>query len=334
MAPRTSPNPNRVLTFTEHLEELRVRIIIVLAVTVPCFLVGFYFSPAMLSLLIAPLTHMERPAPVRAPVFALEADGTLRLKEPAEMLELLARDGAAGTTATAEMEALVRGMGARQAQWELPDGTRVPLGGGRSATNLYYLSPVDPFFLIVKGALLISAVVVVPLAIYQFWLFVAPGLRRRERKVVKPILLSAFVLFPLGAAFAYFISHFALRALMAFGSRIPFLEPNIVAAEYLGFILMLMLAFGLIFEFPLLLVLLNRMGIVDSRTLAEKRRYAILLISVLAAIFTPPDPFSMIAGILPLVLLYEVSLWVIRAFERRDAAAAPGPPAASRQDSL
>ena len=305
----------------------------VLAVAVPCFLVGFYFSPAMLSLLIAPLTHMERPTPVRAPVFALGADGTLRLKEPVEMLDLLARSGDAGATATAEMAALVGGMRARQVQWELPDGTRVPLGGGRSATSLYYLSPVDPFFLIVKGAMLISAVVVVPLTIYQFWLFVAPGLRRRERKIVRPILLSAFLLFPVGAAFAYFVSHFALRALMAFGSRIPFLEPNIVASEYLGFILMLMLAFGLIFEFPLVLVLLNRMGIVTSRTLAEKRRYAILLISIMAAIFTPPDPFSMIAGILPLVVLYELSLWVIRVFERRDAAGDAKLPA-RRQDSL
>ena len=319
MAPSSKPNPKRVLSLTDHLEELRVRIIIILAELIPCFLVGLYFSPSLLALLSTPLTHMERTTlQAPPPVFALQTDGTLRLKEPSQLLQLMSEHDRGSTSAKVQMRELLENMKGRSAQIEMPEGTRISLGSGRSSTTLYYLSPVEPFLLIIKGALLIASIVMVPLTVYQLWLFIAPGMRRRERHIVKPVLLSAFLLFPLGAGFAYFISHFALRALLAFGDSIEGWQPNIVASSYLGFILTLMLAFGLIFQFPLVLVLLNRMGFVSVQTLTEKRRYAILLISVIAAIFTPPDPFSMLAGIIPLILLYEISLWIIRIFDRRD----------------
>ena len=321
MAPSSKPNPKRVLSLTDHLEELRVRIIIIIAALIPCFLVGLYFSPSLLALLSTPLTHMERTTlQAPPPVFALENDGTLRLKEPSQLLQLMSEHDRGSTSAKVQMRELLENMKGRSAEIEMPEGTRISLGSGRSSTTLYYLSPVEPFFLIIKGALLIASIVMVPLTVYQLWLFIAPGMRRRERHIVNPILLSAFFLFPLGAGFAYFISHFALRALLAFGDSIEGWQPNIVASSYLGFILTLMLAFGLIFQFPLVLVLLNRMGFVSVQTLTEKRRYAILLISVIAAIFTPPDPFSMLAGIIPLILLYEFSLWILRIFDRRDKA--------------
>ncbi len=302
-------NPKRVLTFTDHLQELRVRIVIVLVAFVVCFCSGVYFSGNMLAWLIAPLTHLRDTAHPNTLVVRADASGSLAVVSP----DL--RTLTASTSATALMESLATD----RLIVELPGGKRVTVGA-RSKTDLFYLSPVEPFFLLLKGGALIAAVVVVPLSIYQLWLFVAPGLKRRERKVVRPVLVSSLLLFPLGASFAYFVSHFALQALLAFGDKVAGLQPNIVASEYLGFILTLMLVFGLIFEFPLVLVLLNRIGFVTSAQLVTNRRYALLIISVLAALVTPPDPFSMLAGILPLFLLYEVSIWVIRFFEKADRA--------------
>lgn len=169
--------------------------------------------------------------------------------------------------------------------------------------------------------MLISLIFTIPLVIYQAWLFIAPGLKKRERRIIRPILLSSILLFPIGALFAYGVAYVALPVLLGFGHKIVGLEPNIVASEYLKFMLTLMLVLGVVFEFPLALVLLSRIGVVSSHFLVERRRYAILIITVLAAIFTPPDPLSMIITIAPMLGLYELSIWLIRTFERRDQAA-------------
>jgi sec-independent protein translocase protein TatC len=313
-------NPKRVLSFTDHLEELRVRIFIVLVAFVIFFLAGLYFSPLMLSWLIAPLTHLRQAEPSSTLVLGVDPDGVLRIKSPAALTS-----GSAETLQTS----LSQPLALNRIAVDLPGGQRV-VAGPKSRTSLHYLSPVEPFFLLIKGALLISFVFIVPLAIYQLWLFVAPGLKVRERRVIRPVLASSLILFPVGVGFAYFIASFALRALLSLADTITDLEPNIVASEYLSFIMTLMILFGVIFEFPLVLVLLNRMGLVSAAMLAEKRRYAILIIAAFAALFTPPDPFSMVAGILPLLLLYEVSIWIIRVLERRDASTLP----AVRQNSV
>lgn len=306
------PNPNRVLTFTEHLEEFRVRIIIVLVCFVIFFVAGFFLAHNVLGWMIAPLTHVKQPIHGEVLTLRLRPDGLLALDSPA-----LASPASKDPQAVSQV---LSKLSTNQLAIEVTSGTRVLLGA-RSSSQLSFLSPVEPFFLLIKGGLFISCIFTIPLAFYQLWLFVAPGLTRKERRAAKPILLSSFLLFPIGALFAYFVSHVALQVLIGFSDNIPGLQPNIVASEYFSFMLKLMLVFGVVFEFPLVLVLLSRMGIINSAFLVQRRRYAILIIAVLAAIFTPPDPFSMIVTILPMIILFEISIWAIRALERADAKA-------------
>jgi sec-independent protein translocase protein TatC len=204
--------------------------------------------------------------------------------------------------------------------------------GRRAKTSLFYLTPLEPFFLWLQGALLVSAVFTIPMLIYQMWLFVSPGLVRRERKVIAPMLAFSVILFPMGAYIAYLLLQVTLRFLLAFGDAIPGLEPNIVASRYVSFAMMMMGIFGLTFEFPIFLVLLSRLGVVNSSLLVRKRKIAIVIITVVAAFAVQsPDPFSMLAMMVPLIVLYEISIWLIRALEK--AAEEPAS-AATAQDSV
>lgn len=312
----TGRNPKRVLSFTEHLEELRVRLIICITFFVVVFFAGFFVANHVIGFLIRPLASIAETPGVAMLTLQLSPDGTLRLAGVTE----------GATTQTLEQ---VAGVAHDRIAIKLPNGREV-LVGQRTRSSLHFLSPIEPFFLLVKGALLISSILAIPLFVYQMYLFIAPGLTRRERRVVKPILVSSMFLFPLGAAFAYWISHLALKVLIGFSDQIPGLQPNIVASAYLGFIMKLMLVMGVVFEFPLVLVLLSRIGIIDSHFLVKRRKYAILIISVLAAIFTPPDPLSMLVSIVPLIVLYELSIWAIRAMEKAEQ----GPPALSQGDNI
>jgi len=300
--------PGRAQTFTEHLEELRVRIIICVVFFLFAFLLSFAIAPRVLGWLIVPLTRVTPSGGSSFLTIVVHSDGSLRLSPHDEdvsaslqALELLAANGK-------EVAAI---------QLRLPSGQTLSLGGTRHHTNLFFLSPLEPFMLLLKGALLVSALVAIPMVIYQLWLFIAPGLFPRERRVVKPVLVASLFLFPVGAIFAYFLSHVMLRVLLGFSNYIPGLEPNLVASKYLGFMLTLMLAFGLVFEFPLVLLLFARLGFINASFLAERRKFAIVLVAVAAAAITPtPDPLNMLLVMTPLILLYEVSIWVIRAVEQ------------------
>lgn len=308
-------NPGRVLSFTDHLEELRVRIIICIVWFALCFSACLAFSPQIVSWLISPLTSLEHPPPAgRELVLRLSPDGSLSYAGVMEGEQLSA--DAPLTTRT--LSGVVRD----RFRIEMPYGQPAIIAGGRGSFNsLVYLSPLDPIMLLIKGALLACMTFVLPMVVYQFWLFIAPGLMRRERKAVKWILGSSLLLFPAGAFFAWLIAGVALKALISFGDLIPGLMPNITAAKGVGLILGLMLAFGFCFEFPLVLVLLARMGVITSEFLVRRRRIAIVIIAVVAAFVTPtPDPFTMILMLLPLLALYEGSIWAIRVLERAEAA--------------
>jgi sec-independent protein translocase protein TatC len=303
--PPSEQNPQRVLSFTEHLEELRVRIIICGLFFIFSLLVGFIFAPRILGVLMRPLSTIPEMPANKILHLHLRPDGLLQVELPASQA------GSSSTTHSLEQFARDRVM------IDLADGSKPFIIGAKSTSSLSYLSPLDPFMLLMKGALLAGCIVSVPMAIFQLWLFIAPGLLPRERQIVKPVILTSLVLFPIGALFAYFLAHATLTVLMEIGRAIPSLYPNIVASEYIGFILMLMIVFGLVFEFPLVLVLLARIGIIDSSYMVKTRKWAILIIAVVSAAATPtPDPFTMAMMMLPLLVLYEISLWVIRAMER------------------
>jgi len=164
----------------------------------------------------------------------------------------------------------------------------------------------------------------------QLWLFIAPGLYRQEKRAFLPFLVMTPVMFILGASFVYYIlMPMAIRFFLGFeapgGNGALPIEVEARVSEYLGLVMMLIFAFGLCFQLPILLTLLGRVGIVTSDGLKSARRYAIVGVFVLAAVVTPPDVISQFSLAVPLLLLYEVSVWLVRMIERKrekeDAAA-------------
>jgi len=161
-----------------------------------------------------------------------------------------------------------------------------------------------------------------PFMATQLWLFIAPGLYRHEKKAFLPFLVMTPVMFILGASFVYYIlMPMAIRFFLGFeapggdGSLPIELEARV--SEYLGLVMMLIFAFGFCFQLPILLTLLGRVGIVTSDGLKSARRYAIVGVFVLAAVVTPPDVISQFSLAAPLILLYEVSIWLVRMIEKK-----------------
>jgi len=313
----------KVLSFLDHLQELRVRIIICIAWFVVCFLGSFFVAPQTVSFLMQPLITLPRSHDHGILTLYLaksgEVTGWAVMPPSADLSEMPTtitaearlRTEATPTTALANL--------ARDSIRIIIDGVPQPIEiGPKTQAHLTYLTPLEPFFVWMQGALLLSLVLTIPMIVWQFWLFISPGLLRSERGLCGPLLGAAILLFPMGAGLAYAVSKTILQALLAFGDQIPFLEPNLVASRYISFILVMMLLFGLVFEFPLVLVLLARLGFVNAELLTRQRRIAIVLMAVTAAVATPsPDPFSMLIMLAPLLVLYEASIWAIRLMERK-----------------
>jgi sec-independent protein translocase protein TatC len=178
-------------------------------------------------------------------------------------------------------------------------------------TRLIFIAPTEAFFVNLKVALYAGVFLSIPLILFQAWKFVAPGLYEHERRYSYPFLLISTVLFLIGAAFAYLvILPIALHFLIAQGGELW--QPNITLSNYLAFCMRLLLAAGLIFEFPVLMYFLAKVGVVTPEFLVKNRKYAVLVAFTLSAILTPPDVFSQILLAIPLFLLFEVSIFVAK----------------------
>ena len=189
-------------------------------------------------------------------------------------------------------------------------------------SKLKYLSPIDPFFVTLKLALVIGVILASPLIIYQIWAFLSPALQPEEKRAIVPALYFGLVLFLCGVAMAYYI---ALPATLQFtmGFQTESLEQSIVISHYLSFVTQLLLAFGIVFELPVLILTLTFMGLVTPEFLAEKRRHAIALITVGSAVITPGDVVTItLLMMIPLILLYELSITLSRLVVRRRRLAA------------
>ena len=148
-----------------------------------------------------------------------------------------------------------------------------------------------------------------PITFYQIWAFIAPGLYKEEKRAVLPLAFFSSVFFIAGAAFCFFmVFPIAFKFFMGFATDT--IVPMISVEEYLGFALKLLIAFGVVFEMPLFAYFLSRFGILSPDFMRRQRRYAILFIFIIAAILTPPDVFSQCLMALPMLLLYEVSIYV------------------------
>jgi len=182
---------------------------------------------------------------------------------------------------------------------------------------MIYTSLPEAFFTYMKVAFFASLFMTAPFWLYQIWKFISPGLYPREKKYVIPFVLTSTFLFVGGILFAYFL---ALPP--AFGFFVEFstdsLRPMFTMREYLSFALKLLLAFGVSFQLPVFIFFMTKVGIVDSRLLAKQRRYAILIIFVAAAVLTPsPDAFTQIIMAIPLMILYEMSVFIAKFAEKK-----------------
>lgn len=191
-----------------------------------------------------------------------------------------------------------------------------PLRSHRNA-QLIFQTPYEAFLIHIKVAALCGLVISLPILFIQFWLFVAPGLYQKEKKTVLPLALSSVVLFLFGAAFAYFlIVPVGLDFLLSFETES--MRPLLAIAPYFEFLFGMILAFGIMFDFPVILLGLAKMGIVNSRGLAKARKFIVLAIFVLAAVLTPsPDPVSQLLLAIPLLALFEVSVIICRWVEKK-----------------
>jgi sec-independent protein translocase protein TatC len=193
--------------------------------------------------------------------------------------------------------------------------------------ELVFTAPAEAFWVQMKVGLFCGLFLSAPVILWQVWAFIAPGLHEKEKKYAAPFVIVGSLMFLAGGAFALFVvTPYAISFLLGYGR--PGLRPMITIQNHIDFLLKFTLAFGLVFELPLALTLLARMGVVTARSLARHRKYAVLGSFVAAAILTPtPDAFNQALMAGPLIILYEVGIVCARIFGRRPAPAAE--PAAS-----
>jgi len=182
--------------------------------------------------------------------------------------------------------------------------------------TLIFTGLPEAFFTYLKVALLSGIMLAAPVIIYQFWMFVTPGLYKKERRILIPIVILSSVFFIGGSLFGYFIVFpWGFKFFLGFATET--IRPLPSMKEYLSFSAKLLLAFGLVFELPLVLTFLARIGIVSVDFLKKNRKYALLLFFVGAAILTPPDVVTQIMMALPLMLLYEISIIGAKVFGKK-----------------
>ena len=200
----------------------------------------------------------------------------------------------------------------------------------KTKVDLISLTPTEAFWTSMKVAMIAGLFLAMPVILWQVWAFVAPGLHRYERRYAGPFIIIGTLLFVLGGAFALLVvMPFSVIWLTDFGQG-QGIRAMYSVSSYMDFVIKFTIAFGLIFELPLALTMLTKMGVVTPKFLAQNRKYAVLLNAILAAVLTPTgDMVNMSLMMAPLILLYEVGIISARVFGRRPTpAAAPVPEAA------
>ena len=192
----------------------------------------------------------------------------------------------------------------------------------RPIPELYFMSPTEAFAIRIKLSLIAGIIVSVPVIFYHLWQFVVPGLFEREIKLVVPVVLASTMFFLIGATFCFLlVLPLSIKFLLGFGTEK--LKPMIKIGDYVSFVSYLILAFGAVFELPVIAYFLGKLGIITPRTLKRGRRYAIVGMLVMSAFITPPDMFSQLMLTGPLYFLYEVSIVVVRVVQKKKSKEEP-----------
>lgn len=275
------------MSLIEHLDELRGRVVYSLLVIVSIAIVAYIFREHIMAFLTTPLRELggSRSDLLRL----LESCRTLLTEQSSTQL---AED-----------------------QWAKLafDCRRFLFQGG----SLIFIRPTEVFFGYIKLAFFIGLLIGAPFVLYQIWQFIVPALFPHEKKYARYGFLAGAGLFYLGAfGCLFFVVPLAVKFLIELGG--DYLQAAFTFDNYISFILWFMLGFGLSFELPVVLFLLAKIGLVSHTFLREKRKYAVVLALVLGAVLTPTqDPFTMMTMAIPLIVLYETTLWIIRFTEKK-----------------
>lgn len=196
-------------------------------------------------------------------------------------------------------------------QWLLKPSTEI-----NAPVTLQVLKVQSIFVIKLEIALIVGVIMSIPVILYQIWSFLAPGLHQHEKKYIWPVIIFAMISFCAGGAFAYYL--IIPYALDFFLNLAPENISNNIAIDfYFGFILRLIVVFGVVFELPVLSVILSRLGLITPQFLRKYRRHSIVIFFILAAILTPPDPTTQVMLAIPLVLLYEVTIIISYVFAKK-----------------
>ena len=272
------------MPFLDHLEELRWRILKALAAIAVGAIICFTLSDPIVKILTRPYEEA---------VLSLENN---RSSDAVRAMEMLVRKWFDLPSAEADLAA---------EQTELPPARR-----------LQALKPMTYFFISLQIAFIGGLILALPAVFYQGWRFIAPGLLPREKRLMVPIISLSVFCFSVGALIAYWIVlPLGLRFFLALEP--PDMTSQWAVDEYIGFVLRLIMGFGIVFEMPVLTLFLAKAGVLTAARMRHIRRYAIVAIFILGAIFTPPDPVSQMLMALPLLLLYEISIWVCKVAQRK-----------------
>lgn len=184
-------------------------------------------------------------------------------------------------------------------------------------TDLLTFSPTEPLLTVIKVSAYAGLLVALPVILWQVWAFIMPALHEKEKKAVLPYVLLTTLLFLAGVAFGYFVVlPVGLAFMVGYGGDI--FQQQLRANDYIGFVTMLLLGFGVVFELPAVVLVLSGAGLVDDVMLRGLRKYAMLAIALVSMIITPGDPVTMLLMMAPLYLLYETSILLARWQGRRE----------------
>jgi len=185
-------------------------------------------------------------------------------------------------------------------------------------SSLVFINATEPFFTYLKVGALAGLLIAMPVIFWQIWTFIAPGLYAHEKKYAIPFVLASCLCFGAGTFFGFsFVFPTIFTFLIKFGTGSGEINAMLSMGSYLSLSTKLLLAFGLVFELPIVIFFLARMGIVDHKWLAKNRKFALLAAFLFGALLTPPDVFSQAAIAVPFIVLYEVGIWVARFFGKR-----------------
>ncbi|MEW6621471.1 MAG: twin-arginine translocase subunit TatC [bacterium] len=182
--------------------------------------------------------------------------------------------------------------------------------------KVVFISPQEAFLSYMFLSFWVGLFVSSPIILFQIWRFMATGLLKHERKSLLIYAPISFFLFACGVAFAFFVV-LPIGVKFLLGFQTDFLEPMITVSRYISFAGMFLLGFGIVFQLPIVILFLTQVGWLSTLSLRHNRKYAILLIFIISAIFTPPDVISQILMAIPLVFLLEISTWIAVLFERK-----------------